>query len=80
MPRPRRRKWHVRRADYGFFPLPRGSTNCVLCITRKAAMRYCRMAHSLGSSPVLERWVYLTKRSPKRRGAARYMVTTYELL
>lgn len=43
-------------------------------------MRYCRMAHSLGSSPVLERWVYLTKRSPKRRGAARYMVTTYELL
>lgn len=42
-------------------------------------MRYCRMAHSLGSSPVLERWVYLSMRSPKRRDAARYMVTTYLL-
>lgn len=79
MPRPRRPKWHVRRADHGFFPLPKASTNCVCCYTLKAAMRYCRMAHSLGSSPVLERWVYLSMRSPKRRDAARYMVTTYLL-
>ena len=79
MAKPRRRKWHVRRADCGLFDLKRFSTNCVECYTLKAALRYCRKVKQLGATAVLEKWVYLSKRSPKHpKGTSEAHYTVYE--
>lgn len=76
----RPRRWKISRKDGGFVYTTRNGwlEPAAWCRSYTAAIRLCRALQRRGHQPVLEKWVRLSERSPKRRHGP-YRVHSYTL-